>query len=304
MRFPQGILVSCEIPWDDREQFLESLFREEVRRAIAHGFDKIYIFGTAGEGYAVDMDRYRHIVRTFAEETRQPGLLTQVGVIALSTATVIERIAFAYDQGFRSFQISLPNWAALNDTELLRFFTDVCGAFPDCTFLHYNLGRTKRILNAKDYRRIADSVPNLVATKITGTSVYEAVALMRTVPEIQHHFGEALFPIGCLYGECSLLSSFGGLMPARTKHFFELGRTRQFDQLFPLLAEYLAVIDDFLAPTTHTELIDGAYDKMLVRLSGLDAFPLRLLSPYEWFPEDVYQACAKILHEKHADWLG
>ena len=302
MRYPQGILVSCEIPWDDREQFQEATFREEVRRAIAHGFHNIYIFGTAGEGDAVDTERFRRIVEVFAEETRGESIRTQVGVIALSTPNVIERIGVAHRLGFRGFQIALLCWGALNDEELLRFFKDVCGAFPDSSFLHYNLGRAKRMLTAGDYRRIADAVPNVPVTKITGTSVYEAAGLMRQVPEVQHHFGEALFPIGCLYGECSLLSSFGALMPKRTQEFFEYGRTQQFEKLFPMLRDYLNVVEDFLAPTAYKELIDGAYDKMIVRLSGLD-FPLRLLSPYEWFPEEVFDACRKILEEKHADWL-
>ncbi|MCX6623421.1 MAG: dihydrodipicolinate synthase family protein [Acidobacteria bacterium] len=295
--------MSCEIPWDDHERFLEETFRQEVRRTLADGLRNVYIFGTAGAGYAVDTDRYRRIVEVFAEETRGEGIRSQVGLIALSTATVVERIAIAHRLGFRAFQISLPSWGALNDEELLRFFKDVCGAFPDSDFLHYNLGRSKRILTARDYRRIADAVPNLAATKITSTSVYDASALMRLVPEVQHFFGEALFPIGCLYGECSLLSSFGGLMPTRTREFFEYGRSKQFDKLFPMLRDYLNVVEDFLAPTSSKELIDGAYDKMLVRMSGID-FPLRLLSPYEQFPEETFEACWKILREKHGDWLG
>ena len=51
------------------------------------------------------------------------------------------------------------------------------------------------------------------------------------------------------------------------------------------------------------DLIDGAYDKMLVRLGGLD-MPLRLLSPYQGFSDDVFEECRRILHEKYPDWLG
>ena len=35
--------------------------------------------------------------------------------------------------------------------------------------------------------------------------------------------------------------------------------------------------------------IDGAYDKIWIRLSGLETMPLRLLSPYEGFTEAQYQ---------------
>jgi hypothetical protein len=54
------------------------------------------------------------------------------------------------------------------------------------------------------------------------------------------------------------------------------------------------------APGPH---MDGAYDKMLVKLGMLPEFPLRLLSPYQGFTEDDYQACRRLLDEKYADWL-
>ena len=302
-RYHQAILLSCEIPWDENEQLIEGVFRQEIRAAVAHGFTNIYIFGTAGEGYAVDTSRFRQIVSVFREETRARDIFPQVGVIALSTANVIERLQFAYDQGFRVFQISLPCWGALNDNEVLRYFQDVCGAFPDAKFLHYNLPRTKRVLTAFEYRRIVDLVPNLVATKNTGTNVTSTADLVRMTPELQHFFGEAMFPTGCLYGECSLLSSFGVMIPTRTKQFFELGRTRQIEKLFLAQKDYLSMVDEILQPMLGPERMDGAYDKMLVRLGGVD-MPLRLLSPYESLSEDVFVECNRILHVKYPDWIG
>jgi dihydrodipicolinate synthase/N-acetylneuraminate lyase len=226
-----------------------------------------------------------------------------VGVIGLSTANVVERVSFAYERGFRAFQISLPCWGVLNDAEVLRFFRDVCGTFPDARFLHYNLMRAKRLLTAADYRRIADQVPNLAATKNTGTNVTTTAELMRIVPEIQHFFGESMFPTGCLYGECSLLSSFAPMLPSKTRQFFEYGRSRQFEKLFSMQRDYLTVVDAVLVPMRRRELIDGAYDKVLVRLGGLP-MPLRLLSPYEGFPDSVYEECRSILYDNYAEWTG
>ena len=62
-----------------------------------------------------------------------------VGVISLSLPTIIERIERARQMGIRHFQISLPSWGALSDSELKTFFKETCGRFPDCSFLHYNL---------------------------------------------------------------------------------------------------------------------------------------------------------------------
>lgn len=300
-RHRQGILVSCEIPWDEHERLLERSFREEVRYLLSVGFRNLYIFGTAGEGHAVDTARFERIVQIFYEETRGPDVGAMIGIIGLSTPAVLERLKFARRIGFELFQISLPSWGALNDTELLRFFVDVCGSVPDARFLHYNLSRVKRVLTPGDYRRIVDVIPNLVATKNTSTSIADTIELMRSIPELQHFFGESTFPIGCMVGECSLLSSFGAFAPKRTREFFDLGRAGRIEQLFRMQSEYLAMAADIQAPTRGCELTDGAYDKMWKRLAGLE-MPLRLLSPYESFSEAVYEDCRRILYEEHHRW--
>lgn len=301
MRYHQALLVSCEIPWDDQEKLIEPVFREEIRHTLAQGFNNLYIFGTAGEGYAVDTPAFQRIVQIFYEETRGENIFPQVGVIGLSTAMVCERIRFAYKVGFRAFQISLPCWGALNDKEMLRFFVDVCGAFPDARFLHYNLPRAKRLLSAQDYRIVAGDVPNLAATKNTGTNFASTAELMRLAPEIQHFFGEAMFPTGCLHGECSLLSSFGPMLPESAKEFFEYGRAGQIEKLFRFQKEYLEMVEDVIAPMRRYPLMDGAYDKVLVRLGGVN-MPLRLLSPYESFSETIYEECRTILHSRYSTW--
>lgn len=302
VRYPRGVLVSCEIPWDEQDRLLEDIFREQVRRFLALGFRHLYIFGTAGEGYAVDSSRFRQIVQAFREETGGDDILPQVGVIGLSTLAIRERIDTAYDLGFRVFQISLPCWGALNDREVLRFFRDVCLAYPDAHFLHYNLARAKRLLTAADYRIIIDEIPNLAATKNTSADVSHTAALMRTVPELQHFFGEASFPTGCLYGECSLLSSFAPLFPARTLELFHHACAGHMEALFQTQTEYLSAVYDVIGPMLQHPLIDGAYDKALARLGGFP-MPLRLLSPYEQVPEDVFLECRKILETKYSGMI-
>ena len=303
-RYPQAILISCEIPWDDQERLLEDVFRREVRHVLALGFNHLYIFGTAGEGYAVDTARFRQIVDIFAEETAGPEVHPMVGVIGLSTANIVERLAYAHAAGFRVFQISLPSWGALNDTEVDTFFRDVCGAFPDARFLHYNLPRAKRLLTGRDYRRLADAVPNLAATKNTGGGLARAADLMRHAPDLQHFFGEENFPHGCLFGECSLLASWGPTTPGKTRALFEAGLARDFERLFTLQQGFHTLLQDVLGPLLALERIDGAYDKLLVRLGGFEAMPLRLLSPYQGFTEEHYAEARRVLREQYPDWVG
>ena len=302
-RYPQGILVACPSPWNERLELDENIFREEVRRVLGAGFEHLYVFGTGGEGYAVDTKRFRRVVDVFAEETlgkSQP----MVGIIGLSTPQIVERIEYAHGAGFRTFQISLPSWGPLNDDELLRFFVDVCGQFPDSRFLNYNLPRTKRVLTGADYARVIAEVPNLVATKTTGGGLAAAEELIRNSGDLQHFMGEANFPNGSMFGECSLLASYGELSPRMTFALFEAGRTRDAGELMRLQHAFQSMTADLWAQPAPGPHMDGAYDKMLVKLGMLPEFPLRMLSPYSGFTDDDYQACRRLLEERYADWLA
>jgi len=302
-RFPRGILVSCVVPWDDREQLLEGKFRDEIRRMRSHGFSQLYIFGTAGEGYAVDTARFRDVAAVFREETREAGVLAQVGVIALSTANYVERIAIAHDVGFRVFQVSLPCWGVLNDNELLSFFGDVCGTFPDSRFLHYNLLRAGRILRGQDYRRLADAVPNLAATKITGSDRELAREVITLAPELQHFFVRS-FAEASEFGPCSLLGVWAPMCPTRTRLLFKHACEGNLPALRRLHAEMLSMDGAVLGPARTRPLMDGAFDKLRVRLGGVRDFPLRLLSPYETFTEEIALECERILHDQFPGWVG
>ncbi len=80
-RYHQAVLASCEIPWDENGELIESVFREEVRHTISAGFNDLYIFGTAGEGYAVTLTQFNEIVGIFREETSGDDVHPMVGVI-------------------------------------------------------------------------------------------------------------------------------------------------------------------------------------------------------------------------------
>ena len=300
-RYHQAILVSCEIPWDEDGELLEDTFRQEVR-ATLKDFNNLYIFGTAGEGHAVTNSRFKEIVAIFREETDKDDVYPMVGVISLSTPLVVERVGIAYDMGFRTFQITMPSWEALNDVESLTFFKDVCGSFPDARFLHYNLERQKRVLLGADYQRLEEAVPNLVGSKNTRTDIRDIFDIATHTSEMQHFWGEHGFALGCLFDECSLLSSWGGLFPTKTKEYFGYGVTGQIEKLFRMLADYLTVMNEFRATYAGLKRIDGTGDKMRVRASGID-MPLRLLSPYQGADMETYEEFIAVC-DRFPDWLG
>lgn len=119
------VLGTVCIPWDPSGNFLEPIFSHQIQLLHASGFDNLYIFGTAGEGYAVTNKQFRAIAQVFIEETHKLTDMRQLGVIGQSTAQMVERIEIGVDLGYEWFQISLPAWGTVNKREMNRFFDDI-----------------------------------------------------------------------------------------------------------------------------------------------------------------------------------
>jgi dihydrodipicolinate synthase/N-acetylneuraminate lyase len=278
------ILATAVIPWTERHELDEETFCRQVQTIARDLTRDIYIFGTAGEGYAVTDAQFDRIVTTFARCSHEYGVAPMVGIISLSLPTTIERIARARAKGIRSFQLSLPSWGALNDRELDRFFAETCAAFPDCQFHHYNLARTKRVLTSVEYSRLAAAHANLVAVKASPRDPEVVADLLKVSPRLRLYLTETGYAIARrTTREVGLLISLASLN-ARRAHAFVAGddARREAD-----LAELLAIAGKMAEVAAGRFHIDGAYDKMLFRTID-PTFPLRLLPPYASATEEEH----------------
>ena len=168
-RLPPSVLATCVIPWDRKFRFQEDAFRNHVRLVSEHMTKHLYIFGTAGEGYAVTDTMFREIAAVFYDQAQRSNVTPMLGVISHSLGTVIERVEFGLIMGYRQFQISFPSWGTVSDTERDLFFREICGRFPQGKFLHYNVSRSGRVLTGAEYGRLAGRHRNLVAIKFTSS---------------------------------------------------------------------------------------------------------------------------------------
>lgn len=290
------------MPWDESYHFAEAIFRRSVRRLIAQGIRDLYIFGTAGEGYAVTETQFDAVTRTFLEETRGEGVQAAVGLISLSLPTIIERIERAKEMGARWFQLSLPSWGALSDTELAAFFRETCGRFPGCEFLHYNLQRAGRIITGPEYGRLATEYPNLVATKNSTSDEARLRSLLTEAPQLQHFITEAGFAKAAWMGECGFLISIASTNLALGQQYFQAGQDHDFAVLTEMQGELNDIAADLRLAGMEGAHIDGAFDKMFCRLHDPE-FPLRLLPPYASVSEELFQRYAAQLRARHPRWM-
>lgn len=289
-RYPAVILGTCPIPWTDRFEFDADVFVRSVEQLRRDLSPHLYVFGTAGEGHAVTDRQFAQIIRTF-RAAMPAGTFPMVGVISLSLGTVIERIELACAEGFRDFQISLPAWGALTPAETDRFFAETCGRFPECRFLHYNLLRTKVLLNGADYARLTAAHPNLVAIKMSGEDTAALEAVLTEAPALQCFFTEFGYADMRDRHECGLLAALTASNP-RKAHDYHAARGEKLAHMRDELRQVHQAIKDAVAPCdVH---IDGAYDKIFSQLN-LPEFPLRLLPPYRFADDGAVERFRRAL---------
>jgi len=298
-------LATVCVPWSEAGAFLEPVFRRQVRLLREAGLENLYIFGTAGEGYALTDPVFKEIATAFFDAMRGGAGLCQLGVIGMSVAQIRARIEMGLAIGFREFQISLPSWGAVTDPELARYFRDVLGPYPQARFLHYNLGRTGRVLSGADYTRLAAEHPNLVATKSGGHTVAALLALLAGSPELCHFVTELDYAAACLLGyPCGLLVSVSAVHPARSREFFDAGQRGDGDALRRLTRELNRIRAQIIAVVAQERgHMDGAYDKLYARLADPE-FPLGLLSPYQGASPAAFEAFRRWLTQEAPGWVA
>ena len=72
-RYPQVILGTACVPWTEKFELDEDAFRQNILLMLKNGVRNIYLFGTAGEGYAVNREQYVRIVKAFLNEMSHNG---------------------------------------------------------------------------------------------------------------------------------------------------------------------------------------------------------------------------------------
>lgn len=299
-RFPAGILATCPIPWDESFNFEEEVFRRAVKSLLVHT-PLIYIFGTAGEGYAVNREEYIRIISVFTDEVKKKQAEPMIGIINLSMSEIFRRVEIAMDIGVRYFQISLPSWAVLSRKETELFFRDILSAFPEADFLHYNLQRSGRILMPEEYMELSEKYSNFIGAKITSDSTRYIEELLELDLPLRFFFTSPGYAYASMLGECGFLISTASCNWDAAKQYYAAGCNGDVKTLMQLQMEIGNITRELISCVGDSGHIDGAFDKIFLKTHIRD-FPLRLQPPYSYPPDSAFEQFLDILKQKYPGW--
>jgi dihydrodipicolinate synthase/N-acetylneuraminate lyase len=285
-RYPAVIMATALVPWDIDFKFDRIPFTKQIEHLCNHDIRNIYLFGTAGEGYAVNNRQFEEITRCFADLAKTLGFTPMVGLIDLSVSRMVEKLEMAYSMGIREYQFSLPSWGQLNDLEIDSFFDSLLGSYPDCTFLNYDLARTKRFLEPGELFRLAERHSNFAAVKYTRGLSEDFSEIASSGTPLQFFVTEQNFMELSRLTECGLLMSVGNTDLERANEFVKFCQEGRHDEAQVHLDIFLQIRDK-LMEAVDFKAIDSAYDKLYTKLA-VDEFPLRLLPPYEYASDEKF----------------
>ena len=299
-RYPNVILATACIPWTADLAFDEAAFTAQVHSLIDRDIRHIYLFGTAGEGYAVSDRQFGEITAAFARAMSGPDLYPMVGLISLSLTTMKYRLQFAYNLGIRDFMFALPSWGMLQDDELSCFLHQLCDPYPDCRFAHYNLMRSKRLLNIGEYERYAGELPNLAAVKFSTSDPAIIRGLAASACPLRFFLTEQGFAEGSLQGDFGLLLSVASSRISQAHVFHQAGRQRDAGTLQKMQQELGQMVQELIRCVGNR--IDGGYDKIFCKIINRD-FPLRLLPPYLGASDQAFEQYCQFLRQQLPHWI-
>lgn len=295
-----GYLVSVPIPWDQNGLFSPDLFRKAIQKLLQEGCDGLYLFGTSGEGYAITDEEFIQIVDVFVEATTNFTGFLQVGCLGLSSDQVKNRCRIVAERGLQSVQITLPFWKELNDTELMYYFSDVCGSFPMMSFLLYNNPRNKRRLKGKELEAIHDVTPNLKGAKTGSGAWLDFFELITESPSLVHFVTEAAFLFSYGLGSVGLIPSINYVFPQKSRAYYEAVKVNDLNTARRLHRDIVRFFHKTAVPLIQKGYIDGAIDKAYARIGGMD-MPLDIKSPYIPLSSENFEWLRSVVQSEFTD---
>jgi len=267
------------LPWTDQDELDPKRLVQEVRSYGGTGVHGVYTGGTTGEFYAQDDATFEQVTEIVCEQAHDVGLPVQIGVSALSTRTVRQRIRVALKARTDAIQVALPFWLELKDDELKRFVREVAmeaGATPIVLYLTM---RSKRRISPQLLGELAAEVPTFIGTKDTGLNVADLPAMVKAAPGIAIFGGEDFYeklPVGGRGGYCSLT----GFNAPKVVELYELCAAGRLAEAKPLADAWRRYLHECLVPMLKEDgLWDSAIDRVQ-RVAGGGVVGLHCQSPY------------------------
>jgi 4-hydroxy-tetrahydrodipicolinate synthase len=226
-----GVWAAVPTPFDEWGHFDPGVLRENVRRLHTAGVHGVYTTDSDGEFYAIELDEFRRIADTLADESRRLGIPTQMGVTWCNTQGMLDRLRYAAHVGILGAHVGHPFFMPMTAASYRAFWDDVARSVPaGFALIHYNTPRVHNYQRASDYAVLQREIPGLVGTKHVGLDMAEFLDLVGLAPELSHFAHEQVMTPYMMFGARGVYSWFANINPRFMLDWYDEIRAGNWDK--------------------------------------------------------------------------
>jgi dihydrodipicolinate synthase/N-acetylneuraminate lyase len=198
------------------------LRRNCERLAKVARVDGIYTTDSDGEFYAIELDEFRQLARTFGQAMEAAGVDAVMGVTWSSTQGVVDRLKAARDAGIPNAHVGYPMFMPMAKSDVDRFWDDLACAVPESRWIHYAHPRCGPTMTGADYTRIARQHPEqLIGTKLGTVSIVEITEIITHSPQLAHFSVDPFLAPATLLGAKGNYSYWVNTMPRWMRRYMD-----------------------------------------------------------------------------------
>ncbi len=178
----QGAGVALVTPFTTDGDVDYNALKRVTSNTLDKGIDFLVVLGTTAETPTLSQDEKNKVVDTIINVNagRKPIVL---GVGGNDTASVINHIKNQPFSGIDAILSVAPYYNKPNQTGLLRHFEAIAAMSPLPVIIYNVPGRTGSNISAETTLRLANEVPNIIATKEASGNLDQIMAIIREKPE-------------------------------------------------------------------------------------------------------------------------
>lgn len=289
MHKPYGVMPALVTPLTEDGKLKEDSFRQLIEHTIQGGVHGLFVLGTTGEFYGLDLEEKRKILEIAIDQAKG-RVYVYAGANDITTNACIEMVKVAEECGVDGVSVLTPYFLMPNQTELKEHFKAIAASTKLPVILYNNVGKTNVDISPDIVEELAD-VENIIGIKDTsGDMTKMGEYLRRTVDKDFDVFcgKDTLFLAALAYGAVGAVASSANVAPGIVAGIYNAYQEGNIEKARELQFKL----------TPLRQAFEGTFPgvvKEAVELLGID--PGVALKPYGNIPADKKEKLTNIIKD-------
>lgn len=161
--FIRGVVPPVITPVDSDDRVDEKSLRNIIEHVVGDGVHGVFILGTTGEFYGVEIEEKKRAVAIAVDQVRG-RVPVYAGASAITTRECVKLAHLAQEEGAQAVTVLTPMFITPSEEELFDHFGTIASSTSLPVVLYNNPDRTGINMSAQLVERLAD-IPNIVGVK-------------------------------------------------------------------------------------------------------------------------------------------